>query len=393
MPKEPRPPDYKIYRARPALLDRLAPARDEPALGVSELERSGRGARGDGRGGGGRGAGGGATRPPAGRRMQRPGAARRRWPRLTWRRGLLALLAAIVGWLVLSLVLFLISAQTQTSGEPASVTRALDGGGLMLTSAQNILILGSDARPVGTHEPGATVIGQPSRSDTIMVVRAGGGSSARLSIPRDTVIDLPGHGLNKINAAYAYGGAALAITTIKRYLGIPINHIVEVNFTNFPKFVDALGGITYSGPCVDAVLDGGASQGGTTLRLKAGTHHLNGKQALAISRVRHNACDPNETDLTRIARQQRILTAIKQQLLSPWTFFRLPWVAWTAPQAIKSDMGGPTLLQLFASLAIAGSPPVRILRPTGVARLPDGEVGLTVSQADKQAAVRQLMGG
>jgi anionic cell wall polymer biosynthesis LytR-Cps2A-Psr (LCP) family protein len=109
--------------------------------------------------------------------------------------------------------------------------------------------------------------------------------------------------------------------------------------------------------------------------------------------VRHNSCHPSDSDLTRVARQQAVITAIKNQLLSPGTFFRMPWVAWSAPTAIKSDMGGPTLLALFANLAVSGSPPTRILRPSGVTTLPDGEVGLTVTRQDKQAAARQLMGG
>ena len=67
-----------------------------------------------------------------------------------------------------------------------------------------------------------------------MLIRTGGGHAARLSIPRDTVVEIPGHGLQKINAAYAFGGPALSIAVIERYLGIPINHLVEVNFENFP---------------------------------------------------------------------------------------------------------------------------------------------------------------
>ena len=68
--------------------------------------------------------------------------------------------------------------------------------------------------------------------------------------------------------------------------------------------------------------------GGTTLRLRRGTHHLSGKQALILARTRKNQCHPEENDLTRAKRQQDVLAAIKSRLVSPVTFFRLPWVAW-----------------------------------------------------------------
>ena len=138
-------------------------------------------------------------------------------------------------------------------------------------------------------------------------MRIGGGHNSTLSIPRDTVVDIPGHGQDKINAAYAFGGPSLAIRTVEQYLGIEVNHLVEVNFDNFPQLIDALGGITYKGGCVVSKINGGFKNGGYTLRLKAGTHEINGKQALALARTRHNDCNPKENDLTRARRQQKIL--------------------------------------------------------------------------------------
>jgi LCP family protein required for cell wall assembly len=224
-------------------------------------------------------------------------------------------------------------------------------------------------------------------------MRVGGGHSARLSIPRDTVVDIPGHGRDKINAAYAIGGPALAITTIKQYLGIEVNHLVEVNFANFPKFVDTLGGIDYTGGCVVSKINGGYKNGGITLRLKRGTHHLNGKQALALSRTRKNACNPKENDLSRARRQQKILSAIKGQLLSPTTFFRLPWVSWQAPRAIRTDMAGPSLLGLFGAVSLGGTPKTRVLKPSGGVLLPNGGAGLVVSDQERQSEVRRFLKG
>jgi LCP family protein required for cell wall assembly len=295
--------------------------------------------------------------------------------------------ALIVGWLLLSLLLFLISAQVQRQGVNDAADGALKDSGYTLTSPNTILVLGSDARTKSSKEPGANKIGQPSRSDTIMLMRVGGGKSARLSIPRDTMVDIPGHGRGKINAAYAYGGPGLATKTISQYLGIPINHLVEVDFENFPAFIDALGGIDYKGGCVVSRINGGFRNGGYTLRLHRGENHLDGKQALALARTRKNECNPAENDLSRARRQQKILSAIKSRLTSPTTFFRLPLVSWQAPKAIRSDMAGPALLGLFGSVATSGSPATRVL--PGV---PEGN-GLTVPDAVKQREVRRFLKG
>ena len=84
---------------------------------------------------------------------------------------------------------------------------------------------------------------------------------------------------------------------------------------------------------------------------------------------------------------------MKSRLLSPSSFLRLPLIAWNAPPAIISDMSGPELLELFAALEIGGTPPTRVLTPTGQVTLPDGEEGLTVSEEAKRAAVARFMAG
>jgi LCP family protein required for cell wall assembly len=305
---------------------------------------------------------------------------------------ILSLLALIVGWLVLSLILFLVSAQTQQSRVAGDVGSVLDHAGWPLTSANTILVLGSDQRTKKTHERGSSTSG-PSRSDVMLLIRTGGGHSARLSIPRDTVAAIPGHGRLKINAAYAFGGAALAVRTVKEYLGVPVNHVVEVNFDNFPQLIDSLGGVNYTGGCVISRINGGSRNGGYTLRLKHGTTHINGKQALALARTRHNDCNRAESDITRARRQQKLFAAMKGQLVSPFAFLRLPWIAWNSPKAIRSDMGGPTLIGLFGGLAISGSPNTRVLKPSGVTTLSDGGVGLTVSASEKRSEVARFLAG
>ncbi len=306
--------------------------------------------------------------------------AARWWRRLTPKRVVLGLLALLVGWLVLSLVLFLVSSHFERTSLPSNVAGVLDPAGYPLTSANNILVLGSDRRQKDSKEPGAETTGF-GRSDTIMLIRTGGGHAARLSIPRDTVVEIPGHGLEKINAAHAFGGPAESVSVIEHWLGIPINHVVEVNFENFPQLIDAMGGVTYTGGCIVSNLDGGSADGGFTLRLPAGTHHLDGEEALALARTRENLCAPAETDIQREEHQQALFTDMKSQLLSPSSFLRLPWIAWHAPPAIISDMSGSELLGMFAALAVTGTPPTHVLLPTGQLTLPAGEEGLTVSEA------------
>jgi LCP family protein required for cell wall assembly len=326
------------------------------------------------------------------------GAPAARAPRRDWRaevtpkRVILGALALVLGWMVLSVVLFLISSHFERTSPPADVARVLDPSGSPLTSPNNILVLGSDRRQKDSKEPGANTSG-PSRSDTIMLIRAGGGHSARLSIPRDTIVEVPGHGLQKINAAYAFGGPGLSIEVIEHWLGVPINHLVEVNFEDFPALIDSMGGVDYTGGCIVSRLDGGFQDGGYTLRLPAGTHHLDGKQALALARTRENLCAPNETDIQREEHQQALFTDMKSRLMSPSSFLRLPLIAWNAPPAIISDMSGPTLLALFGALAVSGTPPTHVLEPSGTATLADGEQGLTVSEAERRAAAAQFMSG
>jgi LCP family protein required for cell wall assembly len=303
-----------------------------------------------------------------------------------WLRTIRWALALLAAWIGVSIVLFVISSLSAT-GVPASVAAALDGGGLPPFSATTILVLGSDARPPGSKEPGADP-GGPSRSDTMMLIRTGGGHSSRLSIPRDTMVDIPGYGYSKINAAYAYGGPALAIKTVEAFLGIKVNHVLLINFVKFPQLVDAMGGVTYSGSCVVSFINGGFRDGGYTLRLQSGTHHLNGAQALALARTRENQCNPRESDLTREVRQQKLILAMKSQILSFSGFIRLPWIAWALPQAITTDMGPPTLAGVMAAMEIGGSARDAILAPTGTY----GVSGLTITPAAKAADVARFLG-
>ena len=367
-PSGPAERPYKLYRSVPkGLRARLR--------GEEDLAESGH-----------RPDGGGPGRPGR-RRDLEPGVPwwRRRW---SVRRVLKYLVVAIVAWLVLSLVLFLVSAQIQSGSVPNSVSAALSPGSNMLTGTDTVLVIGTDQRPKGSKEPGAFAGG--IRSDTMMLWRIGGGTSRRLSIPRDTQVPIPGYGVTKINAAYSYGGPALAIKTVENLTGVKINHLIIVNLANFPKFIDAIGGVTVKTGRICSNISGGVKNGGFSLFLRPGVHHLTGIQALTLARTRENACSAASNDLTREAYQQKILNAIKGQLLSPSIFPRLPWASWAAPKAVRTDMGGATLMTLFAAAELGGSAPTDILQQN---HLPLPDVQSASGQAAIHRAVSRLMNG
>ena len=391
VPSDDERPEYTVYRSRPKLFGRGEKAmpneavrelreppqaprtpRDEPP--PYTVHRAGRG--------------------PRAPRIKRPGLPRPKIGRgITVGRVLKWVLTAALGWILISALLFMVSSWIQRDNVSEAARDALAPGGYTLTSPNTILVLGSDARVKGLAEPGS-VIGGPSRADSILLLRVGGGKSARLSIPRDTVVDIPGHGRDKINAAYAIGGPSLMIETVEQYLGTEVNHLVEVNFENFPDFIDALGGITVKTGCVVSRINGGNRNGGYTLRLKRGENHISGKQALALARTRKNDCKPSENDLTRARRQQQIMAAIKSRTVSPATFFRLPWVAWAAPKAIRSDMAGPSLLGVFGAIQTGGDPKTHVLvdNPPSFVTV-NGGSGIEVSDATKQAMVAEFLEG
>ncbi|HEY0345918.1 MAG TPA: LCP family protein [Solirubrobacteraceae bacterium] len=169
-------------------------------------------------------------------------------------------------------------------------------------SPQTILVLGSDRR-FGDGKI-------PPRSDTIIVVRLDPDKNATaiLSIPRDLRVDIPGHGRDKINAAYAEGGPRLTVRTVKQLLMLPISHVVNVNFGGFQRAVNRLG-------CVYVDIDRryfnahGGPGGYATIDLKPGYQKLCGKDSLDFVRYRHT-----DDDFVRAARQQEFLRQAKDQI-------------------------------------------------------------------------------
>lgn len=261
---------------------------------------------------------------------------------------------------MLSAALFVVSATIQQSKVSDATNAQLGGGGNLLTSPGNVLVMGLDERPKNSKEPGA---GGPSRTDTLMLLRTGGGEAQRLSILRDSFAEIPGYAPQKINAAYAFGGAALTIKTVENFIGggIKINHVITVDFEKFPNLIDALGGVTVEVKlrCIHSTF------GGKTFKLSRGEHKLSGEQALRFARVRKNSCAPGEDDRDRAARQQQVMSSMKSKAFNPLTFVRLPLIAWAAPKAIATDMSPFTLMGFITSMTFGETPKSRVLEPSG----------------------------
>ena len=172
------------------------------------------------------------------------------------------------------------------------------------TGPLNILVAGVDPRTGLTHHEEVVLhVGNDvtSNSDTLMLVHVSADRSrvTVVSIPRDSWVNIPGHGMSKINAAYGYGGARLMVQTVEQVTGLTINDYVEVDFLGFVKVIDALGGVNI---CLPQALDDAYSG----LRLPAGVHHVNGITALAYVRDRHSFAT---SDLARIQDQQRLVSS------------------------------------------------------------------------------------
>ena len=157
-----------------------------------------------------------------------------------------------------------------------------------------------------------------ARGDVVMLVRVdSSGSAQMLSIPRDLRVEIPGHGTNKINAAYAFGGPSLMVETIKTNLNVSVNHYVEIDFVGFQAIIDEVGGIEVSFPYP-------ARDAKSGLDVPAGDQILNGEQALAFARSRRYEEQQNGSwvsvdanDIGRTQRQQTVMKALVSRLKSP----------------------------------------------------------------------------
>lgn len=256
-----------------------------------------------------------------------------------------------------------------------------DDHGSARSEGQVILLVGSDSREdlseeeqseLGTGDVGG------QRTDTIMLLHMPGGGArpALVSIPRDSVVDVPGEGENRVNAAFAFGGASLLVDTIEANTGVAIDDYVQIGFGGFAEIVDALGGVEM---CLEeAVQDEKAH-----IDLPAGCQELQGTDALGYARAR--SFDPR-SDLGRVERQRQLMSAISDKATSPGTILNPLELTRTAlaggdALVLDEDTGPFDMLGFVRGIgAVSGG-------SGDTLTVPLGRVGNTVDWDEEQAGM------
>lgn len=209
-----------------------------------------------------------------------------------------------------------------------------------LKNKVNILLLGVDDRdPENPYDTAR-------RSDTIMVasIDPENGTISLLSLPRDTKVNIPGrNGYDKLNHAYAYGGAELARNTVQQFLHLPIHYYVVIDWQAFINVIDILGGVDlyvehdmhYHDPYADL-----------TINITKGYQHLDGEMAGQYVRFRSDELG----DIGRVQRQQRFMKALAQETMQVGTILKLPALVNTLNQYVETDMPMMTMVKVANSL-------------------------------------------
>jgi LCP family protein required for cell wall assembly len=199
------------------------------------------------------------------------------------------------------------------------------------------LLVGSDSREGLTRRQRrqfGTGTGEGRRTDTIMLLHTGSGPNLLLSIPRDSIVEVPDYGTTKINAAYAYGGPQLLVKTIENETGIRIDSYVEIGFAGFVNVVDAVGGVEI---CPKQAMKDPLAN----LDIRRGCQEVDGPTALGYARSRKLS---TLGDIDRAQRQREVVSAVGDKAASPWSVLN------------------PVR---YARLAGAGSDSLRLGRDTG----------------------------
>jgi LCP family protein required for cell wall assembly len=177
---------------------------------------------------------------------------------------------------------------------------------------QTYLLVGSDSREgLSRAERQKLGTGQAEgrRTDTIMLLHTGSGPSLLLSIPRDSIVDIPGHGRTKINAAYALGGPKLLVQTLEDETGVRIDNYVEIGFGGFVNVVDAVGGVEI---CPKQAMKDKLAN----LDIDKGCQEADGPTALGYARSRHTSA---LGDIDRAQHQREVVSAVGDKAASPWS--------------------------------------------------------------------------
>ena len=199
----------------------------------------------------------------------------------------------------------------------------------LLSGKKNIVVMGCDIRKDDV-----------GRSDTLFVVMLDKSkkNAALLSVPRDTRVKIKGHGWDKINAAFAYGGQKLTRETVQDFLGIKINNYVVVDFQGFKGLVDAVGGVDIN---VEKRMYYYDPYDGFEIDLRPGMQHMDGKTAMQYVRYRDE-----EGDIGRIRRQQKFLMALYKHIASKNIIAKIPGVSKQIMSMVKTDLSLKEMVEL-----------------------------------------------
>lgn len=281
--------------------------------------------------------------PPPGRR---PAAATPPRPPARRRTGRRIVLTLVLAWIV-----FLVAVPVWAWGQIEKVDAEPGGDRPADQPGTTYLLVGSDSRRgLSAEERKELSTGNEkgARTDTIMLLHTGSGPSVLLSIPRDSLVPIPGYGTTKINAAYAFGGPKLLVKTVERNTGIRVDDYIEVGFGGLVKVVDSLGGVEICPKTDLKDKDSG-------LDVQKGCQTADGRTALAYSRNRHTYATQ---DLGRVQAQREVLGSISSEAKSPWTVVnpvRYARVASGASGSLRiGENVGPIALFRFA-LALSSS--------------------------------------
>ena len=228
----------------------------------------------------------------------------------------------MVKWVLLLWLVFLITVPLWAWTKVEKVDAEPNGNRPDEQPGTTYLLVGSDSRAGLTEEDrqdnnlGGDV-GQ--RTDTIMLLHTGSGPNMLMSIPRDSLVPIPGHGTTKVNAAYAFGGPKLLVRTLEDATGIRIDHYVEIGLGGFVNVVDAVGGIEI---CPTQAMNDPQAN----LDIEKGCQQADGKVALGYARSRKTS---NLGDIDRAKHQREVVSAVGDKAVSPWSvlnpvrYFRL----------------------------------------------------------------------
>lgn len=222
-----------------------------------------------------------------------------------------------------------------------TVERWQDGAKKVSQTPINILLLGVDA----PNRDDQGELERP-RTDTILflAVRPQHRRVGLFSIPRDSLIEIPGHGMERINMAHVYGGYDLTKELVEKIMEMPVDRYIMVNFQSFEEIVDLVGGVEVT---VDKRMLYHDQSAGFSIDLQPGRQTLNGYQALGYVRYRRDALG----DITRTRRQQQFLTALAAKLKEPATIRHVlrqwPEALRISKEYLRTDLGLPELLGLF----------------------------------------------